>query len=358
MALTSPLGVAIIGSGIFVKEEHLPAALNSPLLSLKAIFSRSIASAREAAALIPGLDASASTPDLYAADAPEPGRTFEDLLRRQDVSAVIVALPIVAQPEFVRAALSAGKHVLAEKPIAKDVATARTLMAAAHEARRTNGATLCIAENYRFMPRLLYARDEARRLGRVTHFSIKVMMLMEPEGKWARTPWRREPEYDGGFLLDGGVHFAAAARLLLAGDGNRPAAVRAWTRREGRDLPALDTVTALVRTASGATGTFQHSAATLMSAMEWDLACEGGTVRSVENEVTVQPRGGDATVKRFERSRAVREEVAAWAKGVIEGAPCAQLSPEEALADLEFMEKMFRSGEQDGALLEYELQNV
>ena len=37
-------------------------------------------------------------------------------------------LPILVQPDFIKKALSAGKHVLAEKPIAKDVATATELL--------------------------------------------------------------------------------------------------------------------------------------------------------------------------------------------------------------------------------------
>ncbi|KND87601.1 Uncharacterized protein TOPH_07710, partial [Tolypocladium ophioglossoides CBS 100239] len=181
----------------------------------------------------------------------------------------------------------------------------------------TGRPTLSIAENVRFVPRFAFPAQQAARLGRVTHFSVKVMSLMPPSSKWFATPWRQTPAYQGGFLLDGGVHHAAAARLFLCGPDNRPASVRAFTDRVRDFLPPIDTVTAIVRTASGATGTFQHSAGTLMEAFEWEVACERGTVRSAGETVT---------------------------------------APEEALADLEFLEKMFRSGEQDGALLEYELQ--
>lgn len=146
-----------------------PAILKCDLLSLKAIFSRSAKSAEAAAALLP------FKPDLYAEDAGD-GRALADLLARADVSAIVVALPIPSQPSFVRAALAAGKHVLAEKPVAKDVATAQELIAyASSEAVRRTGATLSVAENQRYFPRFAYALAQAagRDLGRVTHFSIR-----------------------------------------------------------------------------------------------------------------------------------------------------------------------------------------
>lgn len=62
--------------------------------------------------------------DLYSEDS----KPLSELLSRSDIHAVIIALPIPAQPAYIKQALAAGKHVLAEKPIAKDVATARELI--------------------------------------------------------------------------------------------------------------------------------------------------------------------------------------------------------------------------------------
>lgn len=295
---------------------------------------------------------------MYAIDA-EKG--YNDLLLRPDIAAVIIALPIVIQPEYVEAALAAGKHVLAEKPIAKDVATAKQLLNYYRNGPPSfNGATLVVAENYRFVPRLTYARNELQRLGRITHFSVKVMSLMSPGAKWLGTKWRREPEYQGGFLLDGGVHYAAATRLFLRGDSDKADSVRAWTDRVTDFLNPIDTVTAIIKTASGATGTFQHSVGTFMEAFEWDIACEDGSVRSSADTVTVKSRLANGEViktgKSFDRSSGVPDEIGAWADSLLSGIPNLLQTPEEALADLEFLEKMFQSGEQAGGLQQYELQ--
>ena len=51
---------------------------------------------------------------LYSEDSGE-GKSLDDLLARSDIKAVTIALPIKNQPEYIRKALLAGKHVLSEK---------------------------------------------------------------------------------------------------------------------------------------------------------------------------------------------------------------------------------------------------
>jgi len=349
------IGIAIIGGGIFVKEQHLPGVLKCDSLSLKAIFSRSLSSAQATADLIPSLGGSV-TPDLYSSDAGV-GKTYHDLLLREDIQAVIVALPIISQPEYIEAALTAGKHVLAEKPIAADVAAAKKLIAFADSVGAEKGATLAIAENYRFVPSFTYAREQGSQLGRVTHFSIRVFGHMKTDTKWYKTAWRAKPEYQGGFLLDGGVHHAAASRLFLSGADNAAATVQAFTNLVQPTLPPIDTVNAIIKTKSGASGSFQHSAGSNLRVFEWEIGYEKGTLKTVGEKVTVTPlEGGEPIVKEFTRTSGVAEEIVAWAKAIEDGKPNPLQSPQEALADLEFLEKMFRSGEQNGASQAYEFQ--
>ncbi|KAH7313847.1 hypothetical protein B0I35DRAFT_279392 [Stachybotrys elegans] len=347
----APIGVAIIGGGIFAQTEHLPAVEKCDKLSLKAVWSRSLKSAQATADLV-----TKDKPDVYSGDS-GPGKSYDDLLKRDDVAAVILALPINDQPAYIEAALTAGKHVLAEKPIARDVAHAKKLIDFYQSSGAAGrGQVLAIAENFRFTPPFLFAAQQGAGLGKVTHFSARIMGLMKTDNKYYKTPWRTTPEYQGGFLLDGGVHFAAATRLFLSGDANKPASVTALTHLSQPHLPPIDTVMAVVRTRSGAVGTYQQSSGSLAGAFEWDVAYERGRVQVKGQTVTVTPEGGEETVKQFERTSGVAEEVAAWAEAVAAGKPDPLQSPEEALRDLEFLEKMFRSGEQDGALQTYELQ--
>lgn len=75
------VGIALIGSGIFAKEEHLPAISATPSLALKAIYSRKLASAQALA--------SDAAVELYSDD--QEGRTYADLLQRADITGVVIA---------------------------------------------------------------------------------------------------------------------------------------------------------------------------------------------------------------------------------------------------------------------------
>jgi hypothetical protein len=76
------IGIAIIGSGIFAKEEHLPAIQDTPSLDLKAVYSRSLKSAK-------ALSEKLSDVELYSDD--QDGKKFDDLLKRDDIKGVVIA---------------------------------------------------------------------------------------------------------------------------------------------------------------------------------------------------------------------------------------------------------------------------
>ena len=71
--------------------------MSSPQLSLKAIWSRSLKSAEEAAKLIPG---DHPPVDLYSSDSGE-GKSYDDILKRADIKGVVIALPIVDQAQYI-----------------------------------------------------------------------------------------------------------------------------------------------------------------------------------------------------------------------------------------------------------------
>lgn len=172
------VGVAILGGGIFAREEHLPAVQAAETLTLKAIYSRSAKSAKT-------LSTDSKDVDLYSDDS-EPGKNLDDLLARSDIHAVIIALPILNQPIYIRKALSAGKHVLSEKPIAENLADAMELLQWYRSKVDTTKVTWSVAENFRFMNSFLYAAEAGREMGRVLGFRV-IMQTMEEGGKYYKT---------------------------------------------------------------------------------------------------------------------------------------------------------------------------
>jgi len=347
----APLGIAIIGGGIFAREQHIPAALASPHLTIKAIWSRSLKSAEESAKLVPG--GSQDAVDLYSSESGD-GKGIDDLLKRPDIAGVILALPIPDMPAYIEKALAAGKHVLGEKPIAPTVARAVELLDHYKKLSASAGSrapTWAVAENFRFIPAYDYAAEQARSFGKLTAFHVKVCNLMEKSNKYYGTAWRAKPEFQGGFLLDGGVHFTAAIRKLL-GDDNAVQSLSAHTSQTREWLPPVDTVHAVLKTKSGAIGTYVQSTGSSASAFGFQLVFEDGSIEA-EGRKCVVIRGHGSEAKRedkaFEPSSGVMEEVHAWGEALQTGKPNLAQSPEQAIADLELLEQMLNSGEQNGA---------
>lgn len=210
---------------------------------------------------------------------------------------------------------------------------------------------MAIAENFRFTDGYTHGAEEVKNLGRVTAFIVRINFLMKQSNKYYQTAWRQKPEFQGGFILDAGVHFTAALRKLL-GEGNTVESVIAQTSLTSSYLPQVDSINAVLKLKSGAVGSFVVSFGNLMQAFEFHVACEQGVVKAESNKVVVT-RGADESAtteeKAWERTSGVKNEVQAWAEGLASGKPNPAQSPEQALADLELLEKMLKSGDNDGA---------
>lgn len=106
---------------------------------------------------------------------------------------MIIALPIPNQPEFIEAALKAGKHVLAEKPVGPDVESAKKLISWYREIAAEKKVTWAVAEQFRFLPKYVWAAEQARTLGKVIGFNFRVFQLCSQGARTHETPepWRR-----------------------------------------------------------------------------------------------------------------------------------------------------------------------
>jgi predicted dehydrogenase len=260
----------------------------------------------------------------------------------------------LVQPEYIKKALAAGKHVLAEKPIAKDVATAKDLIQWTQNPSNTK-ARYSVAENFRFLESFLYGAEQLSSLGRILTFRARVCNFVAPGGKYYETAWRKTPEYQGGFLLDGGVHFIAATRLLLQGGGEAPAKVSAFTAQLQQHLPPVDTLHATIQLGNGSSGTLSISFGTTDKGSEYVVAAEKGTVHISRGKV-VLTRDGKDEVKEFpNEGNGVKQEIAAWAQSLEKDEADPAQSPEEALKDLQVLEAALRSGEQGGQAVEMKL---
>jgi predicted dehydrogenase len=116
--------------------------------------------------------------------------TADEHIASPDVEAVLISLPIDAQPALVLQALAAGKPVLSEKPIAPSVAAGRKLIKAAAR----HSTPWLIGENHAFMPAIarLQRWVEDGRLGEPRLLEAFQIAWMDRKNPFFATPWRQQ----------------------------------------------------------------------------------------------------------------------------------------------------------------------
>jgi phthalate 4,5-cis-dihydrodiol dehydrogenase len=176
--------------------------------------------------------------------------SYEDLLARPDLDAVVIALPHWLHGDVTIASLHAGKHVLVEKPMAMTVAECDAMIAAADQ----TGKTLMIAHSQHFFPvneraRALIAAGEIGRIVFATDTWYKPFYEVE------RPPWFLDASKGGGMWPMNGPHMIDRMMMFI---GRDVIAVKAMVGTHFVDVPATDTGMALLEFAGGVHATLQH----------------------------------------------------------------------------------------------------
>ena len=188
--------------------------------------------------------------DAVAAAAGQYGWTesatdWREVLDRDDIDIVDVCVPGHLHAEVAIAALEAGKHVIAEKPLANTMAEAEKMVATA-KAARERGVHSMVGFNYRRVPALALAKRHiaAGRLGDVRQVRVSYLQDWLADDAAPMT-WRLRRELAGsGALGDLASHAVDQVRFLL---GQEVTAVNAIThtfvpQRTGADGPEEVTV--------------------------------------------------------------------------------------------------------------------
>jgi len=227
---------AVIGCGTAANHIHLP-ALRSAGAEVTVFASRSRASS-EAMCTAWG---SGAVEDRW-----------EDAVRRNDVDGVVIATPNALHHGVAIAALSAGKHVLVDKPMACTVADADDMVAAAERTRRV----LVPFQNTRFAAPFATAAEKVREraIGDVTGFRV-AFGHAGPEAWAPRASWFFDrAAAGGGCLIDLGVHAVDLVRSVTGDDITRVSAVL-----NGLEGDVETDAQLLVRTRAGAIGSIHAS---------------------------------------------------------------------------------------------------
>ncbi len=240
MGRRSEIKVAIIGCGGITLQNHLPGLALCPAARLTALCDA---------------DPVALERGRQQTDVAVTSTDYREILRRDDVDAVIVATPNVTHGSVVLAAVAHGKHVLCEKPLAMNAAEARQM---AHAAARA-GVRHMTAFTYRFVPAMRYLRHLVERgdLGQPYHYRSARLQDWGTRG----LGWRQVKKLAGsGELGDMLSHRIDFAHFLLGPMSRLVADLAQWhPRRGGQPNDLDDWVAILARFQNGATGVLESS---------------------------------------------------------------------------------------------------
>ena len=211
---------------------------------------------------------------------------YRELLRRDDVEAVDIILPIHLNYRVTRDALEAGKHVIVEKPLAANLRDARKMIGFPGRYHRV----MMVAENCRYQSVYLKMAELLRRgiIGKPFAAVWNSFQRMSTDNVYAQTRWRIRHRYRGGFLTDGGVHNAAVLRMLF-GDVT---AVSSLTGSVNPKIGKMDALSLLFATRRGVQGTFNLFFTTIgYSERRLTVFGRKGTLIAEDNIIRVKRSG-------------------------------------------------------------------
>jgi predicted dehydrogenase len=209
MAVSKPVGYAVIGLGGFAQRAILPGFRHSKKAKLVALVSGDRSKAKRLATKFGALA-------FY---------TYDELpacFGHPQVEAVYIATNNGSHAHYAVEAAKGGKHVLCEKPMANSVEECRQMV----EACRASNLRLMIAYRKYFEPASLELKKLIRggRLGRLKYIHSAFGILIRTRGQVGA--WHLDPTLaGGGSLPDVGVYCVNTIRWLV---GEEPHQVSAY----------------------------------------------------------------------------------------------------------------------------------
>ncbi len=232
----NPIKLGIIGCGIAARELHFPALQKlKDKFKITVVCNHTEPKAKSFAEMVGRVP--------YVLD-------YRELLKRPDIEAVDIVLPIHLNYQVTKDALKTGKHVIVEKPLAANLTQADEMLTFENRFSQVK----MVAENFRYRRTFHRVKEilEADKIGKPYSVFWNVFYYVDLQGKYAQTQWRIHHQYPGGFITDAGVHNIAVIRYLFG----EIISGCAFTKSVNPDIGKLDTMSFQFSTESGVNGVF------------------------------------------------------------------------------------------------------
>jgi len=242
------LRVGIIGCGGIANGKHMPSLAKCPEVEMVA-FCDLIEERAKAAAAKYGVPGAKTYVD------------YRDLIARDDIDVVHVCTTNDAHAPITVDALKSGKHVMCEKPMAKDVAGARAMLAAYKE----SGKKLTIGYQGRFRPEAMHLKQLADEgvFGEI-YYAKALAVRRRAVPTWGS--FLDKEKQGGGPLIDIGTHAldltlwvmnnyepAMAVGSVYYKLGKRENAANAWGPWDPKKFEVEDSAFGFIKMKNGAT---------------------------------------------------------------------------------------------------------
>ena len=170
------------------------------------------------------------------ADDPRSYADYRELLRQEDIDAVLIATPCYLHAEMSAAALEAGKHVFCEKPLAISAGQVKLVL----DAARKSNSVFQIGQQSRSSPHMQGVVREIHETGLIgTPLVIKAQRHSTPSrpgtrrdggsGQQRRFPgWYNDVKLSGDLIVENAIHNLDVCNWLA---GSRPVSVYGHGKR-------------------------------------------------------------------------------------------------------------------------------
>lgn len=199
---------------------------------------------------------------------------LDEMLAQVACDAVVIATPSGLHPQHGITVARAGKHVIAEKPMAITLHAADALVQACDDA----GVRLFVVKQNRLNPpiQLLRRAIDKGRFGKLFLANCTVRWT-RPQDYYDQAPWRGTWEFDGGAFMNQASHYVDLVQWLVG----PVESVMAKTATLARRIEAEDTGAAILRFRNGALGVLEVTMLTYPKNLEGSITLLGerGTVK-------------------------------------------------------------------------------
>ena len=169
-----------------------------------------------------------------------PVASADELLAREDVDAVIVAVPNYLHSPIAVAAAKAGKHVYSEKPMSLFVEDCTAMI----DACKAAGVKLMVGHVLRYIGAFRLAADHVRKgdIGEPGAIAITRIGTLNYGG--AAAAWRNKDETSGGFIFEVHVHELDYMRSVMGEPEEVYSSAAKFVPRSDGDFEDIQSVTA------------------------------------------------------------------------------------------------------------------